>query len=89
MKNYFPFFEIHILWSGIFEQNYFLLIFEVLNIDDDIKQLIMEGKSSIEIRRVALEKDYKPLIVDGVNKVLNGNTNLSELNKKLLIYNNI
>ena len=64
-------------------------IFEVLNIDDDIKQLIMEGKSSIEIRRVALEKDYKPLIVDGVNKVLNGNTNLSELNKKLLIYNNI
>ena len=49
----------------------------------------MDGNSSIEIRRVALEKDYKPLIVDGVNKVLNGNTNLSELNKKLLIYNNI
>ncbi len=61
-------------------------IFEVLNIDDDIKQLIMEGKSSIEIRRVALEKDYKPLIVDGVNKVLNGNTTLDELDRKIILY---
>ena len=64
-------------------------IFEVLNIDDDIKELIMEGKSSIEIRNIAMEKDYRPLIVDGVNKVLKGDTNLSELNKKLIIYNNI
>ena len=64
-------------------------IFEVLNIDDDIKELIMEGKSSIEIRNKAMEKDYRPLIVDGVNKVLRGDTNLGELNKKLIIYNNI
>ena len=64
-------------------------IFEVLNIDDDIKELIMEGKSSIEIRRRALEKDYRPLLIDGINKVLKGETNFSELNKKLIIYNNI
>lgn len=64
-------------------------IFEVLNIDDDIRQLIMEGKSSIEIRKKAMEKEYKPLIVDGVNKVIKGETNLSELNKKLIIYNNL
>ena len=64
-------------------------IFEVLNIDDDIKELIMEGKSSIEIRNKAMEKDYRPLIVDGINKVLRGDTNLGELNKKLIIYNNI
>ena len=63
-------------------------IFEVLNIDDDIKEMIMEGKSSIEIRRKAMEKEYRPLIVDGVNKVLNGYTTLNELNKKLVIYNN-
>ena len=64
-------------------------IFEVLNIDDDIKELIMDGKSSIEIRRKALEKDYRPLVVDGVVKVLNGDTNLNELNKKLIIFNNL
>ena len=64
-------------------------IFEVLNIDDDIKELIMDGKSSIEIRRKALEKDYRPLVVDGVVKVLNGYTNINELNKKLIIFNNL
>ncbi len=64
-------------------------IFEVLNIDEDIRALIMEGKSSIEIRKVALGKEYKPLIVDGVNKVIKGETNLNELNKKLIIFNNL
>lgn len=64
-------------------------IFEVLNIDDDIKELIMNGKSSIEIRKIAMEKDYRPLVVDGVIKVLNGETNLNELNKKLIIFNNL
>ena len=64
-------------------------IFEVLNIDDDIKELIMDGKSSIEIRKKAMEKDYRPLVVDGVIKVLNGETNLNELNKKLIIFNNL
>ena len=64
-------------------------IFEVLNIDDDIKELIMEGKSSIEIRKAAMEKMYRPLIVDGVNKVIKGETNLNELNKKLIVYNNL
>ena len=64
-------------------------IFEVLNIDDDIKELIMEGKSSIEIRKKAMEKDYRPLVIDGVTKVLKGETNLNELNKKLIIFNNL
>ena len=64
-------------------------IFEVLNIDDDIKELIMNGRSSIEIRKIAMEKDYRPLVVDGVTKVLNGETNLNELNKKLIIFNNL
>lgn len=64
-------------------------IFEVLNIDDEIRELILQGKSSIEIRKLASEKDYRPLIVDGINKVLKGYTNLGELNKKLIIYNKL
>ena len=64
-------------------------IFEVLNIDDDIRQLIMDGKSSLEIRKKAMEKSYRPLIVDGINKVLKGETNLGELNKKLIIFNSL
>ena len=62
-------------------------LFEVLDITEEIKEMIMEGKSSIEIRKKALEQDYRPLVVDGINKVIQGITNLDEINKKLLIYN--
>ena len=61
-------------------------VFEILSVTDDIKELIIKGESSLNIRSLALTKDYKPLGVDGINKVLNGVTTLDELNKKLLIY---
>ena len=61
-------------------------IFEILDIDDDIKELIMNGASSIEIKRHALLGKYKPLCIDGINKVLEGITNLEELNRKILLF---
>lgn len=61
-------------------------IYEILDIDDDIKELIMNGASSIEIKKHALQGKYKPLCVDGINKVLEGITNLEELNRKILIF---
>ena len=64
----------------------FKTVFWVLNLTDEIKEEIMNGKSSIEVRKKALEGDYRPLIIDGINKVIQGYTTLSELNKKLLIY---
>lgn len=59
---------------------------EILSLNDDIKDLIVKGASSTEIRNEALKGDYKPLLVDGVNKVIDGITTLQELNKKLIIY---
>ncbi len=61
-------------------------VFEVLDITDEIKELIVKGASSIEIRNKALEVGYRPLVVDGIQKVLSGITTLKELNKKLLIF---
>ncbi len=61
-------------------------IFEILDLNDEIKEAIMNGKSSLEIRKEALQHGYKPLVVDGINKIIQGYTNLDELNKKLLIY---
>ncbi len=61
-------------------------IFEVLDLTDEIKEVIMSGKSSLEIRKLALQQSYKPLVVDGIRKVVNGYTTLEELNKKLLIF---
>lgn len=61
-------------------------LFEVLSIEDEIRQLIVNNASSLEIKNEALKLGYKPLVVDGINKVIDGVTNLAEINKKLLIY---
>ncbi|MBE5819343.1 MAG: type II/IV secretion system protein [Clostridiales bacterium] len=61
-------------------------VFEILLLNDEIKEAVVDGKSNIEIKRIALEQGYKPLIVDGINKVLDGITTLNELDRKLVIY---
>ena len=68
--------------SGYYERTG---IFEVLNVEDNIKELIENGASSIEIREQALKRGYKPLIVDGINKVIEGITTLGEIDKKIII----
>lgn len=70
--------------SGYYER---IGIFEVLNITEDIKEMIMNGESIIDIRKKAEERNYRPLVVDGIQKVIDGVTNLEELNKEILIYN--
>ena len=61
-------------------------IFEILDIDDEIKELIMNGASSIEIKKHALLGKYRPLCIDGINKIISGVTNLEELNRKILMF---
>ncbi len=63
-----------------------IAMYEILIIDDDIKQLIVEDASSIQIAEKALQGSYKPLVIDGLRKVLEGKTTLEELNNKLVIY---
>ena len=53
-----------------------IAVFEVLNLDDEIKQAIMEEKSTIEIRKIAMKKNYRPLVIDAMKKVLDGFTTL-------------
>lgn len=61
-------------------------IFEILIIDDTIRELITNDASTLKIKEEALKGTYKPLVIDGLNKVLNGITTLQELNKKLVIF---
>ena len=61
-------------------------IFETLDVTDDIKELIVKGASTIEIRQKAYGENYKPLVVDGIRKILNGDTTLEELNRQLILY---
>lgn len=63
-----------------------IALFEILLMDEDISEAIMENESTIVIRNMALSKEYKPLIVDGILKILNGITTLDEVNNKLAFY---
>lgn len=61
-------------------------VFEVLCIDEVLKDMIAGGKSAIDIRQYAIENtEYKPLIVDAAHKCLDGITTISEINKKIVI----
>ena len=61
-------------------------VFEILDISDEIKELVVKGASTIEIRNKAIEQGYRPLIIDGIKKILNGDTTLDELNRQLIIF---
>ena len=61
-------------------------VFETLDVTEEIKELIVKGASTIEIRNKALEQNYKPLVIDGIQKILHGDTTLEELNRQLILY---
>ena len=61
-------------------------IFEILMVTDEIKELIAKDASSLEIKAAALKQTYRPLIIDGIEKVLKGITTIDELDRKLAIF---
>ncbi|WP_029523275.1 GspE/PulE family protein [Persephonella sp. KM09-Lau-8] len=54
-------------------------IHELLKVDEDIKQMLIEKRSTEEIKRVALEKGMKTLRQDAVMKALKGITTIDEV----------
>ncbi len=62
-----------------------IAIFEILNINDELRELISTDASPVCIKKEALQYGYEPLEIDGIRKVIDGITNMKELNKKLLI----
>ena len=60
--------------------------YEVLEMTDEIKDLIVSGASSLKIRELALAQGYRPLVIDAFNKVVDGITTIEELNKRLALY---
>ena len=66
--------------TGYFER---VGMFEVLPITDEIREAIAKDESNIAIREIALKNGYKPLVIDGINKVIEGITTIKELKKRL------
>ncbi|AAC07412.1 GspE/PulE family protein [Aquifex aeolicus] len=54
-------------------------IFEVLEVDEDMKKLINETQDSVKIRQFARKKGYKTMLEDGIEKILKGITTSSEV----------
>lgn len=66
-----------------------IAIIEILTLTDKIKEIVMDGKSTYEIRKAALEEGFLPFEVDGLKKVVDGKITLEELNNKTLLFNNL
>ena len=61
-------------------------MFEILSFDEIIKDMVSSGKSTIEVRNYAMKNTiYEPMIVNGVRKVLEGITTVSEIKKKVVL----
>ncbi len=56
-------------------------IFEILRVDDDIRELILTQAPASKIEKLALAKGMKPLRVVGQEKVLQGISTVEELQK--------
>ncbi len=70
-------------YTGFYDR---IAIFEILLITEKIREMIVNNESSIEIRKQALKEGFNPIVIDGMNKVLEGYTTLDELNQKLVVY---
>ena len=54
---------------------------ELLEVDKEIKKMIVEGKSTLEIEKAAREKGMRTLKEDTLIKILKGITTLEELKR--------
>ena len=54
-------------------------IFEVLEVDEDMKKLINETQDSVKIKEFARERGYRTMLEDGIEKILKGITTSGEV----------
>jgi len=58
-----------------------MILLEVFEVSDDIKKLIVEGKSTMDIYGRARENGYMTMKEDGIIKMLEGLTTLDEIRR--------
>jgi type IV pilus assembly protein PilB len=60
-----------------------MALLEVFEVSEDIKKLIVDGKSTMDIYGRARENGYLTMKEDGIIKMLNGLTTLDEIRRVL------
>ena len=54
-------------------------IYEIMVLDDDLRRMVLEGASNLDLRNAAIEKGMKTLRQSGINAALAGFTSLEEV----------
>ncbi len=54
-------------------------IFEILPIDEELKEIIVEKASAQKLSQIARKKGFKTMLEDGIIKVIKGSTSLQEV----------
>ncbi|MBV8894422.1 MAG: type II secretion system protein GspE, partial [Acidobacteria bacterium] len=57
---------------------------EVMEVDDDIKELVLVGASAVELKKKAIEKGMLTLRRSGLMKVMQGITTLEEVARETI-----
>lgn len=61
-------------------------LFEVLCVDEYLKDMIADNKSTIDIKEYAINNTgFKPIVVDGIEKAMQGITCIEELKRKITL----
>ena len=60
-----------------------MALLEVFEVSEDIKKMIVEGKTAVDIYGKARESGYLTMKEDGIIKMLNGLTTLDEIRRVL------
>ena len=60
-------------------------LFEVMEISDEIRELILSGASAMELRRTAVEEGMITLRISGVHKIRAGDTTVEEVVRETVL----
>lgn len=56
-----------------------IAIHEVLRIDNTMREMMIQGSSDTSIKQYAIKQGFVPMLLDGYQKAINGDTTISEI----------
>lgn len=59
-------------------------VFEFLEFGNSLRDALARGAASVQIERLARQGEYRPMLVDGIDKALSGETSFEELRRVVI-----
>jgi general secretion pathway protein E/type IV pilus assembly protein PilB len=56
---------------------------EILRLDSDLDELVARRATAKELRSCALEKGFRPLVEEGIGRILDGATSIAEVARSI------